>query len=108
MNKPETDLKFLIDRITERYVCDERKYPVLAKLSGTEREVFVVKHSMAHMNKSVGKIATEVEVADHGGFMNIENLKASTTKMFISTLKLAQELKMTPEELAQGLLKEVH
>ncbi len=100
MTEPTTDLSSLMAFIGERYTFTEEHYPNLDKLSPNERHVFAVRHSVLHMMKSAGKLAAEAERADHGGGMSFSELKTATTKMLVNVLKLAEELRIPPEELA--------
>jgi len=97
---PTPDLSSLMLFIGERYTFTDKNYPGLDQLTPEQRKVFAVRHSQLHMSKSAGAIATEAEAADHGGQMDQERLKVATTKMLINSLKLAEELGMTPEDLA--------
>ena len=70
------------------------------------RLAFVVNHSHLHMSKSLGKIATELEIGDHLGYFPHQSepvVREATIKMFINTLKLAQELGMTAEDLMSAV-----
>lgn len=100
---PTTDLASLMAFIGERYTFTEEHYPNLDKLSPNDRHVFAVRHSALHMMKSTGKIAAEAEKADHGGMMHFSDLKTATTKMLVNVLKLAEELNISPEELAANV-----
>ena len=100
---PTPDLASLMSFIGERYTFTEEHYPGFSQLTPKQQKLFAVRHSQLHMSKSTGAIATEAEAADHGGEMNSENLKVATTKMLINTLKLAEELGMTPEDIAASV-----
>ena len=91
-----TDLAALMQLIGERYQFTPENYPELAQLVGAQRTVFAVKHSVLHMMKSLGVIATQGEAADHGDLMDIGVLRIAIAKMLINTLKLAEELKIEP------------
>lgn len=98
---PEPHLASLMQYIDSKYKFNEENYPGFGHLAGKNRRlVFIVRHSQLHMCKSVGKIATEAEAADHGRTISTENLRIATTKMLVNVLKLAEELGMSAEELA--------
>lgn len=96
---PEPTLASLMAFIGARYRFSGENYPN-ADLSTPEKVLaFAVLHSLKHISKSAGAIATETEAQDHGGVMDEENLRIATAKMLVNTLKLAEELGMSPGEL---------
>jgi len=103
MNAPTADLSSLMAFIGERYTFDKKHYPGFNQilLSPEQQLAYVVRHSALHMMKSTGKIAAEAEAADHGGLMNENDLKIATTKMLVNVLKLAEELGMSGDDLAE-------
>lgn len=87
--------------IKESYPFTEEKY-LNGDLSSPEKaRAFAVRHSVTHLTKSVGKLATEIERYDHGGTMNNEQLMVTTTKMLVSLLNLAAVLDMSPCDLVE-------
>ena len=100
MNTPPLpDLVSLMNFIGDRYTFTDAHYPELLESTETHKRAFAIRHSLLHMNKVTGVIATEVEGAEHGGEMDREKLKVAVTKMLINTIKLAEELGMSPAEL---------
>ncbi len=97
---PRADLRSLMSFIGERYIFTEKHYPSFNRLSAAGKVFFTVRHSQLHMSKSIGKIAAELEAADHGAVMSVDNLQVATAKMLVNVLKLAEELGMSAEELA--------
>ena len=95
------DLQDLMDYIEKRYVFSPENYPRMRTMSAIKRFVFAVNHSHLHMSKSLGVIAAVLEGHDHanGGVMNVGDIKIATAKMLINTLKLAQELGMSADDL---------
>ncbi len=93
------DLDATIKHISDRYSFTSDRYPLIARLSPQERKAFAVSHSVHHMIKSIGKLSGECEAFDHGGALNEEVLREATVKMFINTLKLAEEIGMTADDL---------
>lgn len=96
---PEPTLASLMDFIGARYTFTNENYPNVDLSTPEKIRAFAVSHSLKHISKSAGKIATETEAQDHGGMMNEENLRIATAKMLVNTLKLAEELGMSPDEL---------
>ena len=95
-----TDLRVVMEYIASRFTFTPEHYPLLAKLGLSERQPFAIGHSVKHLQKSLGEIAAESESLDHGGPMDINVLREATAKMLVSTLKLAEEIGMSAEELA--------
>lgn len=96
-------LRTLMEFIGARYQFTPENYPEMEGMSEEQKKAFAVSHSAHHMMKSLGRIATECESYDHGSRMNGPALREATVKMLINTLKLAEELGMTPEELANAV-----
>ena len=105
MTTPNPDLASLMTFIGERYKYNSATYPGFDEMTSEDRGGFIVKHSVLHMNKSTGALATEAERQDHGGDMNNEALCIACAKMLVNTLSLAQACGMTPEELADMVPK---
>jgi hypothetical protein len=68
-----------------------------------EKWVFVISHSLLHMQKSSGVLARNLEAHDHGGTIDDQAVRLSTIKMFINTLKLAEELGMSADDLCKAV-----
>jgi hypothetical protein len=98
-----SNLQEAIDFIAAKFVFDEASYPLLQKLSPEEKLQFSVNHSLQHMAKSLGKIATHLEDVDHGGKGNMNLLKEGLVKQLINVLRLAELLDISGDDL----LKEV-
>jgi hypothetical protein len=97
------DLTSLMDHIGARFVFNGSKYPGYDELAPAQQQAFVLKHSLLHLNKSVGVIATQAESADHGSSIDTEQVKVATTKLLVSVLALAGKLGMSPQELASKI-----
>ncbi len=93
------DLQQLMDFISQRYQFTPGTYPDLAGLDDDRKQRFAITHSVLHMSKSLGQIAAEAERADHGGQMDGDVLYATTTKMLVNVLKLADELGIRASDL---------
>jgi len=105
MNLPSSDLASLMPFIAERYVFDSKSYPGFDDLSPAQQRLFMVNHSVLHMNKSLGRIAGEVEAADHGDLIKHEELIVATMKMVVNSLRLAEALGLSPDEVAKRVPK---
>lgn len=62
-----------------------------------------MKHILLHMNKSIAKISTELELFDHGDKMDIEVINTATVKMIINSLKLADEIGLNAKDLSKKI-----
>jgi hypothetical protein len=100
-----SNLQEAIDYIAARFVFDEASYPLLHKLTPEERLQFSVNHSLQHMTKQLGRIATYLEDKDHGGTGNPDLLKQALVKQFINILRLSELLKVNAEELFSSIPK---
>lgn len=69
-----SNLQDAMDYIAAHFVFDEASYPLLQKLTSEERLQFSINHSLQHMMKQLGRIATHLEDKDHGGAGNPELL----------------------------------
>ncbi len=94
-------MKELMEFIGARYIFSAEHYPSLSGRSAEETRAFAINHIHLHISKSLGRIATESERHDHGGSFDDTVIKEATVKILINTLKLAQELGMTADELCE-------
>jgi hypothetical protein len=98
-NSPTT-LAELMAEINSRYVFNPINYPALAHVPDDMRVAFIVSHSLHHVSKSHGKLATIVEAADHSGRpVNPEDAREGVLKLLLNGLKLASELGITPSQI---------
>ncbi|MBP6911856.1 MAG: hypothetical protein KBB88_01485 [Candidatus Pacebacteria bacterium] len=102
MSAKSKKLQELMSLIGSKYVFNKENYPKLDDSSPETKQMFAISHSNFHMQKSLGKIAEVCEEYDHKGnrtHQGITKVEESTVKMFINTLKLAEELGFSAEEL---------
>ena len=105
MTGPTPELSSMMEYIGTHFPFTQERYPN-ADLSTPEKKLaFAVRHSSAHMSKTGGRIAAQVERYDHGGTMDRENLEVETAKMLVNALNLARELGMSAETLASMVSK---
>lgn len=95
-------LQELMEHITHVWKCDPVRYPELEGMNEVQRKNFLVKHSVLHIAKSNGKVAALCEDFDHSQVVNekySEELQTLAVKMFVNSLKLAEEAGLPAEEL---------
>ena len=98
------NLEQLSEHIAKIWVCDASRYPELAHLSEEGQQNFRVKHSILHINKSLGKLAALCEDFDHEAAAKEEFVaerKKLAIKLFINALKLAEESDVSAKELLE-------
>ena len=93
------DLQETMDAIASAFVYDETSYPALADRTSEQRQQFALQHSLLHIQKSLGRIAAELETADHGGKANAFKFKEAAIKQVINVLHLATLLGISAEDL---------
>lgn len=96
-------LDAVMQYVGERYVFTHEQYPSLQGRSPEERRAFAVSHSVYHILKSIGRLAGECEQHDHGRQLDDRVLKEGVVKIFINTLKLAEELGISAGELVDSV-----
>ena len=102
MSAKSKNLQELMDLIGSKYVFNKENYPKMDDSSTETKQMFAIVHSNFHMQKSLGKIAEVCEEYDHKGnrtHQGITKVEEAIVKMFINTLKLAEELGFSAEEL---------
>lgn len=97
-------LDSLIQYIAEKHQFNGDKYPEIKNASNEEVLRFALRHSALHFAKTAGKVAGTSEGTDHGEPIDTEDLKINVAKSLVNTLRLAELLKMSEEELT----KKVH
>lgn len=93
------DLQKTMNYIDKRYVFNAETYPDLELTTRDEKFDFGVRHSVLHMQKSLGKIAEYSEGRDHGELGSKKEVKIATVKMLINILKLASIQGMNADDL---------
>ena len=94
----------VMDHIGRVYKFTPERYPQMRYLPAEDHKNFAVKHSVLHAVKTAGRLAAQCESVDHGASPNYEALREGATKLFITAVKLAQELEMGPADLYEGVL----
>lgn len=92
------------DYINRWYRLTGENCPLLRHdLSPTEGRAFIITHGVKHIQKAIGVIATETEVADHGVGMRPDALQTATVKIFINAMMMAHELGLSPADIAAAV-----
>ncbi len=97
------DIDELIQFISENFIFDENSYPELKGVDEQARFLFAVRHSALHFSKTAGKIAAVSEDVDHGNEIDIEELKKNVPKALINTLRLAELVGMSEDDLVKAI-----
>ncbi len=93
----------LIEFIAQHFSFDVAIYPELKGATEDERLKFAIRHSALHFAKTAGKIAAVSEDADHGEDINIEDLKINISKSLINTLRLAELVQLSEDDLTKRI-----
>jgi hypothetical protein len=99
-----TDLDALMAHIGDTWVCDAARYPELQGMNEEAHRNFVVKHSLMHILKTTGKIASCCEDFDHTHTAGPEEgllLQELAIKLVVNALKLAEEVGLSADDLLQ-------
>ena len=97
------DINKLIGYVGKQFVFDDVAYPELKGMSEEQKLKFALRHSALHFAKTAGKISEVGERFDHGKEINIEDIKKNIPKALINTLKLAEIVGMTEEEIIRAM-----
>lgn len=101
----EVNLKEMMTRIDSGYSFTGKTYTALRDANLDQQYYFGLVHSLLHMDKAQGKLATQLEAYDHGGVMGDSVLCEVACKQFVNTLKLASHLGLSAEDLAYYVQK---
>ncbi len=98
---PTGDIASLMAYIGIHFPFTQDHYPN-EDLSTPEKVTrFALEHSLDHMVKTTGKIATQKEDFAHGGDMDSHRLQIDTIKMLVTSLNLARALGMTADDVTR-------
>jgi hypothetical protein len=101
---PPTDLQSLIDYIHGLYQFTSGNYPALTHLPESLAAAFIGSHSLLHMQKSLGILATHFEAADHSGKPPLpEQYREALLKLILNCLKLAAEMGLSANDIVTGI-----
>src|SRR3989338_1574979 len=96
---------YFTELVGKTWEFDAKTYPELATLSGEERDRFVLNHVLLHLLKSMGKIATALEAAEHGKPFDQKMVQEVAWKLLVNALQVANISNMTPQQVAEDLAK---
>ena len=96
----------LIQFIREHFVFEAAKYPELEGVSEDEHLKFAIRHIALHFAKTAGKITAVSENVDHGEPLNVAQLKLNIAKSLINTLRLAELVHLSEDDL-QKMIREL-
>lgn len=101
----DTDLRVVMDRITSVFAFTPEKYPALRHMNLPRQQEFAIDHSIKHIAKTLGKIATQSEARDHGGPESFDALRTEAVKLTITALNLAHIVGIRADELPDLIRK---
>ncbi len=93
------ELDQLIEHIVQYLPFDGTVYPELRDATDEQKLAFAVRHNALHFSKTAGRIAAVSEDVDHGGQLKIETLKSNVVDSLVSTLRLAEVIGMSEQEM---------
>lgn len=93
----------VMEFIAKHFVFDENAYPELKGKSEEEKLKFAVRHCALHFSKTAGKVVAVSESVDHGNDINLDSLREDVPKAFINTLRLAELVGMSGEDIVKAV-----
>ena len=96
-------LDSLIAFIAKNHPFNAEKYPELLGKDEDQRLVFALRHTALHFSKTAGKIAAVSEDVDHGGTVDMSDLRVNTVKSLINTLRLAELIGLSGADLMREI-----
>ncbi len=96
-------LTTLITFIAHHFPFDEDHYPELIGKDKEQVLAFALRHSALHFAKTAGKIAAVSEAIDHGAKVDLEELRKNVPKALINTLRLAELVGVSEDDLVQAI-----
>lgn len=96
-------LDSLMHFVSELLPVNDIQYPDIRSFDQTDTIAFCLHHSALHFSKTAGKLAAFVEEADHGRFAQIQALEAIVASSLVNSLKLADEIGLTGNEIMSAV-----
>ena len=78
-------------------------YPSTAPMDTLQIQQFCVRHSALHFSKTAGQLAAIAEAADHGAELKTDSLKKIAVNSVVNALKLADEIGLSAQEIADHI-----
>lgn len=97
------DLQDLIRLVKEEWPFDKDHYPAIKKMSQKEKRIFAIRHILMQQAKALAKGMEALERFEHGLPLDEEKLRLSVRNFFINTLKMAEFVGISPDQLADDL-----
>ena len=94
-------IETMLALVAEKWPCTEKEYPEMAVLNEAGRKRLERNHTLFHVMKSTGRLATHLEAHDHGAHPNMVASKKEIGKLLLDVMRLAVAFNMTPQELEQ-------
>lgn len=100
-------LAALMDHMGKTWNCDKERYPRVAICSKSDKEEFVVNHSLLHIVKSRGVIARTNPYGDpdpaldQGG--SADQRRIAAVKLFVNGVNLAREMGLSADFIVANL-----
>ncbi|MBI4095203.1 MAG: hypothetical protein HY435_03360 [Candidatus Liptonbacteria bacterium] len=102
------NLSELMSLVRDNWLFDEANYPQIRECSDSEQQLFALRHVLMHLAKALGKLSEIVEPLDHKSVPEPPNkatFEPIVRNFLINTLKLADIAGISPEELAESVIK---
>ena len=96
----ELNLEYLVKVVREDWMFDKENYPSMKRMSGKEKRLFAIEHTLKHQTKALAKAMEALERFEHGMPLDEEKLRLSVRNFLISTLRLSDLIGISPKKLA--------
>ncbi|MCX6714318.1 MAG: hypothetical protein NTX72_00705 [Candidatus Uhrbacteria bacterium] len=96
-------IEALLRLVTERYPCTEKEYPEMQVLDDTGKKRLERAHTLFHVITSTGRIASQLEMIDHGSVINTDVMQQRVGKLLLDVMRLAAACDMTEADIKEFL-----
>ena len=96
----EVSLNALMNYISRRWKFSGEHYQGFDALDERGKQLFPLRHSTLHICKSLGRLASEAEGADHGDPVDEQQIRIAAAKLAATALNLWSHFGGEPEGLA--------
>lgn len=93
----------LLRLVAERYPCTEKEYPEMQVLDDTGKKRLERTHTLFHVITSIGRIASQLEMIDHGSVINTDVMQHRIGKLLLDVMRLAAACDMTETDITEFL-----
>lgn len=91
----------LLKLVVEKFPCTENEYPEMQVLDETGKRRFERSHALAHVMKSLGRVAAQLETIDHGVPANKDATQSRICKLMADVMRLAAAFDLTDEDIKE-------